>query len=72
MSILQAAYKDSDIDTLRSRIHARFLVHRRANISIYGIWAFENGEFTNKGDGGWINWAFKGSFDRDGSHVKFH
>ncbi|MEH2366456.1 hypothetical protein [Nostoc sp.] len=39
---------------------------------IYGIWAFENGEFTNQGDGGWINWAFKGNFDRDGSHVKFH
>jgi hypothetical protein len=37
----------------------------------YGIWAFEDGEFTNKGDGGWINWAFKGWFDRDGSHVKF-
>jgi hypothetical protein len=38
---------------------------------IYGIWLFESGDFTNKGDGGWINWAFRGWFDRDGSHVKF-
>ncbi len=38
---------------------------------VYGIWAFEDGEFTNKGDGGWINWAFRGWFDRDGGHVKF-
>ena len=22
----------------------------------YGIWVFEDGSFTNKGDGGWINW----------------
>lgn len=38
----------------------------------YGIWAFEDGEFTNKGDGGWINWAFRGSFDRNEGHVKFN
>ncbi|MDA1475244.1 stress response protein YvgO [Bacillus changyiensis] len=38
---------------------------------IYGIWVFENGEFTNQGDGGWINWAFKGWFDRNGKHVTF-
>lgn len=38
----------------------------------YGIWVFEDGSFTNKGDGGWINWAFRGWFDRDGNHVKFH
>lgn len=38
----------------------------------YGIWAFEDGEFTNQGDGGWINWAFRGSFNRDGGHVTFN
>lgn len=37
----------------------------------FGIWVFEDGEFTNKGDGGWINWAFRGWFDRNGGHVKF-
>ncbi|XXY12533.1 hypothetical protein WME88_30155 [Sorangium sp. So ce216] len=37
----------------------------------FGIWAFEGGEFTNKGDGGWINWAFRGVFDRNGNHVVF-
>ncbi|WP_019547817.1 hypothetical protein [Streptomyces sulphureus] len=30
----------------------------------YGIWIFEDGTFTNKGDGGWINWAMRGVFER--------
>lgn len=38
----------------------------------FGIWVFESGAFTNQGDGGWINWAFKGRFERNGNHVKFH
>ncbi|KPC60525.1 hypothetical protein [Streptomyces chattanoogensis] len=40
---------------------------------IYGIWVFEDGEFTNLGDGGYINWAFRGWFDRpnNGGYVKF-
>lgn len=25
-----------------------------------------------KGDGGWINWAFRGWFDRDNQHIEFH
>ena len=37
----------------------------------FGIWAFESGDFTNQGDGGWINWAFKGWFSRDGNTVHF-
>ncbi|ASB89065.1 MULTISPECIES: hypothetical protein [Bacillus] len=39
---------------------------------VYGIWVFESGEFTNKGDGGWDNWAFRGWFNRDGKHVTFY
>lgn len=39
---------------------------------VYGIWVFEDGEFTNQGDGGWDNWAFRGWFDRDGKYVKFY
>ncbi|MFD8542540.1 stress protein [Streptomyces sp. NPDC059649] len=41
---------------------------------IYGIWVFEDGEFTNLGDGGYINWAFQGWFDRpnNGGYVKFY
>ena len=38
---------------------------------VYGIWAFESGTFQNQGDGGYINWAFKGWFDRNGSFVQF-
>jgi hypothetical protein len=46
----------------------------KGNIN-YSIWAFEEGEFTNKGDGGYINWSFKGSFKRSGdkdNHVIFY
>ncbi|MCD7034017.1 stress protein [Metabacillus sp. GX 13764] len=38
----------------------------------YGIWVFEDGKFVNNGDGGYINWAFRGWFDRDGGTVNFH
>ncbi|CAM5552188.1 stress response protein YvgO [Streptomyces spiroverticillatus] len=38
----------------------------------YGLWIFENGEFTNTGDGGWINWGMYGWFERNGGHVKFN
>ncbi|MGW0395001.1 stress protein [Streptomyces sp. NPDC003042] len=37
----------------------------------YRVLVFESGQFTNQGDGGWINWAFRGWFDRDGGHVNF-
>ncbi|MFI5618641.1 hypothetical protein [Streptomyces sp. NPDC051567] len=38
----------------------------------YGLWIFESGTFTNTGDGGWINWGFRGWFDRNGGNVNFH
>ncbi|RSS83692.1 stress protein [Streptomyces sp. WAC06614] len=37
----------------------------------YRVLVFESGQFTNHGDGGWINWAFRGWFDRDGGNVTF-
>lgn len=37
----------------------------------YGVWIFDKGTFTNEGDGGSINWAFYGDFERDGMTVKF-
>ncbi|MCQ0023944.1 YwqI/YxiC family protein [Streptomyces somaliensis DSM 40738] len=37
----------------------------------YRVIVFESGQFTNHGDGGWINWAFRGWFDRDGGYVNF-
>jgi hypothetical protein len=30
----------------------------------YGLWIAEAGTFKNTGDGGYINWAFQGWFDR--------
>ncbi|MFD4376641.1 hypothetical protein [Streptomyces sp. NPDC058486] len=38
----------------------------------YGVWIFgAGGTFKNTGDGGWINWGFKGWFNRDGGTVTF-
>lgn len=37
----------------------------------YGIWVFEGGVFQNKGDGGFINWAFEGDFHRSGDELKW-
>ncbi len=34
---------------------------------VYGVWLFDSGRFVNKGDGGYINWCFKGSFKRSGN-----
>ena len=31
----------------------------------YGIWVFESGKFVKPGDGGDINWAFIGKFQRE-------
>ncbi|MFC9586712.1 stress protein [Streptomyces yangpuensis] len=38
----------------------------------YGLWIFESGQFTNQGDGGWINWGFVGWYERNGGHVTFN
>lgn len=32
----------------------------------FGVWTFTSGTFTNRGDGGYINWAFIGKFRRTG------
>lgn len=38
----------------------------------YGFWVFRGPvRFVNKGDGGWINWAFFGNFNRNGNTVDF-
>lgn len=36
----------------------------------YGVWIFDTGTFTNQGDGGFINWAFYGTFKREGKDGK--
>ncbi|AFY31110.1 hypothetical protein [Calothrix sp. PCC 7507] len=32
----------------------------------FGVWTFSSGTFTNRGDGGYINWTFIGNFRRTG------
>jgi hypothetical protein len=40
---------------------------------VFGIWVFRGPtQFVNQGDGGWINWGFYGSFNRDGGTVVFN
>ncbi|MBM6402841.1 hypothetical protein JQN72_01095 [Phycicoccus sp. CSK15P-2] len=40
-------------------------------IPTFRVWVFDSATVTNNGDGGYINWAFRGWFDRDGSTVHF-
>ncbi|MTH51869.1 stress protein [Bacillus mangrovi] len=37
----------------------------------FGVWVFEDGKFTNEGDGGYINWSFRGWFERNDRTVEF-
>ncbi|MBP2478471.1 hypothetical protein JOF53_007343 [Crossiella equi] len=37
----------------------------------YGLWIFEAGHFENLGDGGYINWGFKGWFTKNVGKVDF-
>ncbi|WP_264935687.1 stress protein [Streptomyces sp. A012304] len=37
----------------------------------YRVMVFESGTFTNHGDGGYINWAYRGWFTRDGMTLHF-
>jgi len=40
---------------------------------LFGIWVFAGPvRFVNQGDGGWINWGFYGSFNRNGGTVDFN
>ncbi|WP_236239729.1 stress protein [Streptomyces sp. CC228A] len=58
----------------RHTAHLRGVVYDARISGIHGTYrviVFESGTFTNHGDGGWINWAFRGWFDRDGGHVTF-
>lgn len=38
---------------------------------IYDLWIFRDGWFRNEGDGGFINWAFTGSYDKRDNFVQF-
>jgi hypothetical protein len=37
----------------------------------YGVYVFCSGEFILKGDGGYINWGFRGSYKRNDNKVTF-
>lgn len=37
----------------------------------YDCYIFDSGDFTLKGDGGYLNWAFAGNFTRNGNKLTF-
>ncbi|MDK1472915.1 hypothetical protein QNO07_05625 [Streptomyces sp. 549] len=41
------------------------------NYPTFRVIVFESGSFTNRGDGGYDNWAFRGWYKRDGMTVNF-
>ena len=43
----------------------------RSGRAVFDFYVFDKGTFKNDGDGGDINWAFYGNFDRDGMTVSF-
>ncbi|GAA4788356.1 MULTISPECIES: stress protein [Streptomyces] len=61
-------------DNIRHTANLRGVVYDARVSGIHGryrVLVFESGQFVNHGDGGWINWAFRGWFDRNGSTVNF-
>jgi hypothetical protein len=38
----------------------------------YEVYVFDTGTFNLAGDGGYINWAFMGNFERQGHFVQFN
>ncbi|MFC8248571.1 hypothetical protein [Streptomyces chartreusis] len=42
-----------------------FTATARYDGETYGLWVFKEGDFANLGDGGYENWAFEGTFDRE-------
>ena len=61
---LNQNYDDSQLSGVKS-----YTNHTYSQIP-YGVWVFESGTFVNQGDGGFINWAFAGSWKRTGKDDK--
>lgn len=47
-------------------------VYRLDRNPSFRVVVFDSGTVTNNGDGGYINWAFQGWFDRTDATVTFH
>ncbi|MET7639882.1 hypothetical protein [Streptomyces sp. NPDC005438] len=39
--------------------------------AVFDVYVFDKGKFSNDGDGGYINWAWYGDFERDDMEVSF-
>ncbi len=49
-----------------------FEVNKYHNGQRFNIYVGARGQWVNKGDGGWINWAMMGHYDKVGNVVRFH
>ncbi|MFE3068922.1 stress protein [Streptomyces sp. NPDC059247] len=82
-SLMEGAFYDAgqrynimvinNANSISTNLHGvQFDARIKSDYGTYRVIVFESGTFTNHGDGGWINWAFKGWFDRNGGNVTFH
>jgi len=55
----------SHVQSLNGMIRGHIELPKKMGTIGYEIYVFDDGEFTNLGDGGYINWAFAGNFVRD-------
>ena len=53
------------IQSLNGMVHDHIELPEKVGTIGYEIYVFDDREFTNLGDGGYINWAFAGNFVRD-------
>ncbi|CAF2884816.1 unnamed protein product [Rotaria sp. Silwood2] len=58
------------VKSLNGMEHDHIELPRKVGTIGYEIYVFDDGEFTNLGDGGYINWAFAGNFVRDPENDK--
>ncbi|KIW86698.1 uncharacterized protein Z519_12684 [Cladophialophora bantiana CBS 173.52] len=42
------------------------------SVLTYSCYVFDSGPFVLQGDGGYLNWCFAGSFNRNGNNVTFN
>ena len=58
------------VQSLNGMVHDHIELPQRVGTIGYEIYVFDDGIFTNLGDGGYINWAFGGNFVQDPDNPK--
>lgn len=58
------------VRSLNGMVHDHIELPQKVGTIGYEIYVFDDGEFTNLGDGGFNNWAFSGNFVQDPDNRK--